>query len=73
MSHEPMNPPAGYPRQLHLHERENVPTSDATWPIDRYRVPGGWLYHARAVALGDGACSMTVALAFVPDPPEPTP
>lgn len=47
-----------------LHTRQAVETSDADAPINRYRVPGGWLYHAVTTR---GAEAVSVALCFVPD------
>lgn len=49
-----------------LHHREAIPTADGRNPIDRYRVAGGWLYHAYSVELRNGANG---ALCFVPDVP----
>ena len=50
-----------------LHKREEVATSDATMPLSRYRVDGGWLYHAHPDAPRNGQFA---ALCFVPDEPE---
>lgn len=52
-----------YTDQPRLHQREEVATAPAAYPISRYRVPGGWLYQARE--------SGSVALAFVPDSVQP--
>jgi len=47
-----------------LHKREEVETSDASMPISRYRVVGGYLYHAHA---DDSRNGQFAALCFVPD------
>ena len=49
-----------------LHQREEVATSDADHPISRYRVPGGWLYHALTLDEPRGVI-VACALCFVPD------
>ena len=64
-THPPAMPPVARTMTAgpRLHEREEVATSYVGWPISRYRVPGGWLYHTR----GGGYPSPAVALCFVPD------
>jgi len=52
---------------MKLHTREEVETSDAAMPISRYRVPGGWLYHAHPDDARNGGYA---ALCFVPDTEE---
>ena len=66
--HFPKTPDAEY----ETHRREPVTTSPAWAPIDRYRVPGGWLYHAIVHADGSPqAAPIACALCFVPDPVKP--
>ena len=50
-----------------LHTRETVEPTPANVTIHRYRVAGGWLYHATSYNAATGT------LAFVPDLPEHTP
>lgn len=64
--------PAGEPEPVPsptIHTREPVETSDASAPIERYRVPGGWLYHVCSLYLSkDVWRTESNSLCFVPDP-----
>ena len=56
---------------IKLHTREEVETSDSEMPITRYRVAGGWLYHAHHSDYRNP--SQFAALCFVPDVEETAP
>lgn len=49
-----------------LHTREEIETPDDTILMTRYRVAGGWLYHAHPC---DSRKGPYAALCFVPDAP----